>query len=721
MFQRLFNIVQIHAVVASSYKQSYTLCIKKVSIMSKSLIRLNFPSTMDTSSADLVRDFFTPSLSASQRYDRGVGYFSSGWLRINAKGMAQFAMNGGRARWITSPILSESDWDALQAGSAARFDSILHDSIAQNIHDLAQTLERDTLSALAWMVADEILDFKLALPANKLDGDFHDKFGIFTDAEGNQISFNGSYNESIKGTRNYESIKIFCSWIPTFTELVQSDMRRFEKLWQNQDQNVQIFDLPEALRQQLVEFREGDRPYPEPEWIKSSHIRENSSSYKPAKPIIPTHITLRDYQDEAIAAWFNHDCRGLFEMATGTGKTITALAASAQLYEREQRLAVIIAVPYQHLVDQWKEEAEAFGYKPILAYQSKNRWLDELNHEIIEFNGRYRPFISVITTHTTFISPDFQAAIARLQPPVLFIADEAHHLGAERSRQHYPHHIPYRLALSATPDRWFDDEGTAVLRSYFGETVFAFTLEEAIGVSLTPYYYYPHLVPLTDDEMVEYEALSLKISRLAHQDDGDKQEMMKRLLIKRARLLNTAVNKLEILSDLIDQEAYIKHALFYCAPGQINDVMRLVGWEKGILLDQFTAEEKPKERQRLLTDFANGTLQALAAMKCLDEGVDVPSTRSAYFLASSSNPREFVQRRGRILRKYPGKEHSIIHDLIAVPPVNMNKESPAFRVERSIVRRELQRFKEFANPALNKHKALDVIWEIAAHYDLLDF
>jgi superfamily II DNA or RNA helicase len=346
---------------------------------------------------------------------------------------------------------------------------------------------------------------------------------------------------------------------------VQADARRFERLWGNEDPNVRVYALPEAAREQILRLRKGERPYPAPPWIQQQ-LHELSNVYKPAQPAIPSPITLRDYQEEAITAWFDHDCKGLLEMATGTGKTITALAASARLYEREQHLAVIIAVPYQHLVDQWREEAEAFGYKPILAYQSKSRWLDALNHEIIEFNGRYRPFISVITTHTTFISPDFQSALARLQAPSLLIADEAHHLGAERSRQNYPHQIPYRLALSAMPDRWFDDVGTAALRAYFGETVFAFTLEQAIGVSLTPYYYYPHLVPLTDEEMDEYEALSVKIARLVNQEDVEMQEALKHLLIKRARLLNTAVNKLQTLSDLIDQEAHIEHTLFYCAP-----------------------------------------------------------------------------------------------------------------------------------------------------------
>ena len=683
-----------------------------------------WPAIMDTSSSDLIQDFFVPALAASLRYDRGVGYFSSGWLRVAAAGMVQFAANGSRARWVTSPILNEADWEALQAGDAARTDPVLRAALAQNIGDLAESLEKETLSALAWMVADGILDFKLALPRNKLErGDFHDKFGIFTDAEGNQVSFNGSYNDSIQGTRNYESIKIFCSWQPAFASLVQADAQRFERLWSNSDPNVRIFDLPEAAREQILRLRTAERPYSEPEWMKLHRLRALGPVYRPALPAVPGHITLRNYQVGAIDAWFANGCQGLLEMATGTGKTITALACSARLYEQERRLAVIIAVPYQHLVDQWHEEAQAFGYHPILAYQSRTRWIDGLNSQIMEFNGGYRDFISVITTHTTFINPEFQGSIARLSGPSLLVADEAHHLGAERSRQNYPQNIPFRLALSATPDRWFDDIGTDALRAYFGETVFAFPLEKAIGVSLTPYYYHPHLVPLTDEEMERYEELSAKIARLINREDEEGQQAMKMLLIRRAELLNKAENKIEFLCELVGAQDVIKHTLFYCAPGQIDEVLRLLGWEKGLLVHRFTAEEGPRERQQLLTDFANGDLQALVAMKCLDEGVDVPSTRTAFITASSSNPREFIQRRGRILRKAPGKEFSVIHDLVAVPPTawTASKNSPTFQAERSIMRRELQRFKEFANPALNKHQALDVIWDIASRYGLMDF
>jgi superfamily II DNA or RNA helicase len=682
------------------------------------------PPVLDTSSGDIIRDFFDPALAVSIRYDRGVGFFSASWLRLAAKGMTVFAANGGHARWVTSPILSEADWLALQDGSAARDNETLKKAMEVSISELKGMLEEDTLSALAWLVADGILDFKLALPRNKLDqGEFHDKFGVFTDEEGNQVSFNGSYNDSVQGTRNYESIKIFCSWHPVLTLLVSADAERFERLWNNDDPNVQVYDLPEAARASIVRLRTQDRPYPEPKKKQLSLISGGQLLYGPVKPCMPATIDLRDYQNEAIDAWFAHDCRGLLEMATGTGKTITALSASVKLYEREKRLALVMTVPYQHLVDQWDKESQQFGYRPILAYQSKGRWFDELNSMVMDFSSGYRDCFAVITTHTTFISADFQATIARLNGPSLVLADEAHHLGAERSRQSYPQHIPFRLALSATPDRWFDDEGSAALRGYFGETVFSFPLEKAIGVSLTPYYYHPHLVQLTPEELESYEELSIKIAQLAGRDDERAQETLKLLLMRRAELLNKAANKIIELSSLIDESDHIDHTLFYCAPGQIDDVQRLLGWEHGVLVQRFTAEDDTSERKQRLADFASGEIQALVAMKCLDEGVDVPSTRTAYIMASSSNPREFIQRRGRVLRKYPGKEFSIIHDMIAVPPTawTATQDSATFNIERGIIRKELERFKEFASPALNKHKALDVIWDIASRYNLMDF
>lgn len=690
---------------------------------------LRLPSTLDSSSSDITQTLLVPALRLSVRYDRGVGYFSSSWLRAAAIGMVAFAANNARARWITSPILSADDWQALQAGEAAREDEILKRAIESSIDDLERSLKEETLSALAWLVADGILEFKLALPRNRLEcGEFHDKFGVFADAHGNQVSFNGSPNDSIQAIRNYESVKIFCSWQPGVAEMVRHDARRFERLWNNFDPNVVVYDIPAASAARIVRLRTQNRPYSEPrrpDWLRIADRLEGTShgSERQRRPCVPSHITLRGYQLQAVEAWFSHQCRGFLEMATGSGKTITALAASCRLCDQEGHLAVIVVAPYQHLVDQWSNQAQPFGYRPILAYRAKSRWLNDLNAQIVELNAGYRRFMCVITTLDTFITREFQGSIARLAKTSLLIADEAHHLGAQRGREAYPHRVEYRMALSATPNRWFDEDGTAALRAYFGETVFSFSLQQAIGACLTPYYYHPHLVVLTDDELAAYEALSLKIARAFSRKDERARRALTMLLIRRARLLNRAENKLPALSQLVRQGDSMRHALFYCAPKQIDDVLRMLGLEKGLLVHRFTAHEDPEERQSLLSDFAEGKLHALVAMRCLDEGVDVPETRTAFILASSSNPREFIQRRGRMLRQAPGKEHAVIHDLITVPPraTSANRESAAFNAERSIVRKELQRLKEFSDAALNKHQALDVVWDIASRYGLLDF
>ncbi|WP_165774631.1 DEAD/DEAH box helicase family protein [Candidatus Viridilinea mediisalina] len=286
---------------------------------------LNLPATLETSRHDLTHDFFEPLLCRAIRYDRGVGYFSSGWLRINAIGLTAFAARGGHARWITSPILAQEDWHALQQGVEARRDEVLRAVLAHAVGDLARSLEAHTLSALAWMVADNILDFRLAVPTAELTGEFHAKFGLFSDVHGNQVSFEGSYNDSIQGTRNYESIKIFCSWKAGHLELIQHDQERFERLWRDEDPNVRVLLLPDAIREQILKLRTHERPYQ-----VAKQTAERSERYRRTHPQRPSELRLRDYQEEAIEAWFANECQGICEMATGTGKTITALAAAVK-------------------------------------------------------------------------------------------------------------------------------------------------------------------------------------------------------------------------------------------------------------------------------------------------------------------------------------------------------------------------------------------------------
>jgi superfamily II DNA or RNA helicase len=679
-----------------------------------SLQNLNFPSYMDTSNSDLFKEFFVPALMNSVNYDRGVGYFSSGWLKLATEGMVVFAQNGGYARWVTSPILSKRDWDALRVGDEARTNTILRESLARGIEDLEQALRTNTLSALAWMISDNVIDFRIALPRNKLDqGDFHDKFGIFSDIHGNQVSFNGSYNDSIQGTKNYESIKIFSSWFEPFKDLVNYDANRFEQLWNNTDPNVQVFSLPASVKNNIIRLRQNQRPYVAP-------IKTNLP-FGITPPALPIWLNLRDYQKDAVDAWRNNNNQGIFEMATGTGKTITALAASIRLLEEEDRLALIIICPYQHLVDQWVDEAKEFGYSPVKAYKSRNTWLNSLREKIIFYNHKDIDYLCVVTTHATFATDHFQEAIDEINDPKLIIADEVHHLGSSNRKDYLPTSYSNRLGLSATPNRWFDDIGTQALRDYFGKTVFELKLSQAIGLSLTPYYYYPVLVELDDDEMEEYVVISKKIGVLLAQGKDESDEFLTQLLIKRSHILNNAKNKISVLEELLNQEKVIQDTLIYCAPGgQINDVMHLVGVKKRIKAHRFTAEEDIQTRRELLERFASRDLKVLAAMKCLDEGVDVPSTQTAYILASSSNPREFIQRRGRVLRKHPGKDHANIYDLITIPPPFSDLDESMLNAERSILKRELKRFIEFADSANNTQAAYDVVWDLADQFGVLD-
>lgn len=689
-----------------------------------SLQKIELPPTIDTSSANMVTHFYEPALSVSMRYDRGVGFFSSGWLRMVARGLVAFAANGGQARIITSPILANDDWEALQMGDAARLDAFLYATLLRNTQDLAGQLEKDTLSALAWMVADGVLTFKLALPQNKLaGGDFHDKFGIFTDAAGHQVSFNGSPNESIQGFHNYESNKIFKSWEPGFAPLVASDVRRFERLWGNEDPNVRVLELSEAAREQIVRLREGERPYPKPEWVKKRLIREETTPYQTTRPHIPKKIILRHYQEDAIAAWFKNNNRGLFEMATGTGKTITALAGAVRLFEREKRLMLVITCPYKHLVNQWANEARQFGLRPICVAEAQSKWENNVSSELRDFRKQYSDIVTLITTNKSLTEGRFPELMQEMWDNALFISDEAHYAGAATMLRSLPTNAPWRLGLSATPIRHYDEEGSEGILDYFGDIVFSFPIEEAIGEFLTPYYYHPIPVEMTEDEFSEYCVLTEKLRRHIRGENEQLSEAGQMIAIQRARIQNNSVSKLDWLQENIERYAKFKHTLFYVGEGIFPDVQQLLGLEKRIRIHEFTHRQTSnKERQQILTRFASGDLQALVAMKCLDEGVDVPPTRTAYFLASSGNPREFVQRRGRVLRRFEDKEFATIYDLISIPPmdyIEMGSAHPEYNAVRAAIRREYRRIQEFASMAENHYQALDGMFDIMQLLNLL--
>lgn len=677
----------------------------------------------DSAECDLVLDLITPLLAESHEYWRGVGFFTSGWLRTACNGIVKLVSNGGTAHVVTSPLMQKADWEALQVGDSARRDGVLRDMLREHVADLTHALSKDTLNALAWLVADGVLEFRFAIPRDfDKVGDYHDKVAVFIDAEEDVVAIHGSFNDSAKGALNGEAFSVFRSWEDGQRPYVEQHRSRLTKLWRNGNAQFQVLPLPEAVRQQIVRLRTDIRPW--------SHASEESTSIGDCLPRQKreSNIVLRPYQRKAIDAWKHLDFRGIFEMATGTGKTFTALAAVAERRDSLKQVAVLILVPYLHLLEQWRKNCEKFGFLPILCSSNHDQWPTEVRSKIQDYRFGVLPSVCILAVHQTAATQRFATATQGLPPEsTVLIADEVHSLGAPRLRDALLPRASMRLGLSATPRRWYDDEGTQVLLKYFTGICFEYPLEQAIGKFLTPYRYFPILTLLSADEREDYEDLSRSIAALVCQDldHEDIEERLKRLLLQRAQIVSAAENKLPLLLNVLQRQiagckeagVELRDILIYCAPGTHREVLSAVS-ALGLRCHEFVHTVSMDKREAVLRQFAMGDIQVLIAIHCLDEGVDIPSTRTAFFLASTTNPREFIQRRGRILRKYEGKVRADVYDFVVVPDIqhaHLRRDS-----DLGLLRREMPRFAEFAASAENEFEARAVIREIVNAFQVLD-
>ena len=687
---------------------------------------------------NLLRDFYIPCLERSLIYNRAVGYFSSSSLALAAQGLTAFIKAGGRMRLVASPHLSETDIEAIASGLHQR-EAVIETALTRELSQEFEGVVNDRLACLSWLLAHDRLEIKIAVVKDLQDeGIYHEKLGLFIDAEGNQIAFGGSANESARAyRRNFECITLFWSWRDGDKECIDEMLADFEALWQNQTPELDVMEFPEATKRKLLE-RCPEYP-PEIEAVRKAAAPSGDYRLVPGVPALPRHLVLRDYQKEAIANWFKNKGRGTLKMATGSGKTITALAIASELYQKcaAQKVplqALLIICPYRHLVTQWAAESRKFGLQPILAFDKVQTWQGELQSQLMDLSLGSKPFVSVITTNATLMRDTLQSQLAFFPQWTLVIGDEAHNLGARRLEQSLPdNHPPLRLALSATPERYFDEEGTEKLFEYFGSVIQPeFTLKDAIASgALTPYIYHPLLIELTEEEIEGYADLTAKIGRALAFGKGSETDeaILSALLVKRARLIGSAANKLTALRELMANRTRTRHTLFYCGDGSVEDevseeslrqleaVTRLLREELGVRVQPYTAETRLEEREELRYQFECGMLQGLVAIRCLDEGVDIPAIQTAVIMASSSNPRQFVQRRGRILRKSKGKEQAELFDMIVIPP---DLGGELFEVERKLLRSELRRFAEFADLAENRAKAREALLPLQRQYDLLE-
>lgn len=720
-----------------------------------SLSELTIQDEYRSSDNSIIQDFYIPCLERSIVYKRAVGFFSSTSMATAAKGLSALICAGGKMQLIASPKLSNEDIEAISTGLKQR-EKIIAEVTRKELEQEFNDVVKHRLACLAWLLSRKLLDIKLAIPNNQsAKGIYHEKLGIFEDGENNIIAFTGSANESETALiDNFECIDVFCSWHISVRERALKKAENFAKLWNNETKNVEVIDCSEALKKSLLQFC----PYDKPLWDLHSELKsqslfasEQNNSYnidfsqenKSRQPQIetlkiPADITLRQHQRDAIRQWFRNSGQGILEMATGSGKTITALAIATKLYEYiGSPLLIVIICPYLHLVSQWKKEANRFGLNPLLCTVSRQQWEEELSVRIYNSTTGIQPLSSIITSNVTFASKLFQHQLRKVDRRFLLVIDEVHNLGSEKLRYCLPKNASYRLGLSATPERWFDLTGTEALTSYFGSTLVHYTLRKALEDKvLCPYRYYPKLVKLTDEEFDLYYELTKKIARAIDQNNnslGESSKGIEALLIQRSRLIATAKGKSQLLQSLLTPLQQSTHNLIYCGDGtveteteqfferQIDAVTKILGRDLEMNVAKYTAETPLNHREELRDQFRQGKIQCLVAIRCLDEGVDIPEIRRAFILASSSNPRQFIQRRGRLLRTSPGKDIAEIFDFVVEPPTDMtNSHSKYYSLTRRLFGKELIRVIEFASLAINGPDALDGLLDLRDRLNLLD-
>ncbi|MCG5248416.1 DEAD/DEAH box helicase family protein [Methylorubrum extorquens] len=706
---------------------------------------LPLKAVYESETDDLLRDFYIPTLFEAKSYDRAVGFFSGAMLSYAAQGLSAFVRsNGGVMRLVVGGELDDEDVDAIRQGYGLReVSEKVGRSMVEEIDRIEDDLFHTRVELLSWLVAAGRLDVKVAL---KRRGMFHSKIGVLRDAAGDAVVFQGSANETVYALLpdfNYESMNVFPSWNAALADHLTPHVNTFERLWGNKSTKALVLPFPDAARDRLIRIaKRAKAASPEIEEAVWRAAVERYADEGPAHrtPRLPDVLGGRSFaimphQKRALEAWHARGCRAILALATGSGKTITAAYAMVRFFEAMRRLCVVVAVPYQNLADQWVEVLRPFGIHAYACYGGTGRWLEDVSEAVHSFDQGALPFVCLVVVNRTLAGEHFQRVLAKLPGEnMLFVGDECHRHAAVAANAALPTGARLRLGLSATPDHYIDVAANARLTDYYGEIGDRYRLREALedGV-LTPYRYHVALVDLTEDETETYGDLSDRIAqqvaRSGGEFRGEGDPHLDRLLFERARLLGGAQNKLGALQELLGPEP-AGHTLFYCSDatvlvddeddGQprpqrqveaVSELLQRRRWRNS----RFTSRESLRERRGILDRFRLGDIDALVAIRCLDEGIDVPACQRAYILASSRNPRQFIQRRGRILRKAPGKDQAEIFDLMVRIPAGARRGA----VERKLLAEEFKRVSEFAGLARNSGEVIETLMPLMREYDLV--
>lgn len=625
---------------------------------------------------------------------------------------------------VASPCLSSDDAEAIALGLRQR-EEVLAGTIKRELDQEFQQIVQDRLASLAWLLAQGFLEIKLAVPKNiHQHGIYHEKLGIFADAEGNFVAFTGSANESSTALiENFECLDVFCSWEMGVGKRALRKAENFQRLWDNCTPNLEVIAFPEVAARSLLRLCPDQPPEREPALVMVSQpVTEVSSLAAPRSSTYGNFlkVELKPRQVDALNAWKESDGCGILAMATGSGKTIAGLACAASVEDLE---LIVIGAPTNEIVQQWVNElAQRTTFQtPLIATGIAEQWMEPLFRKLRLFKSghlaRSSLPIVVIGSYSELSKSrvaNLLADAGGLPPRSLLIADEVHATGATVYRRILQDDFRYRLGLSATPIRPYDEEGTEFLLEYFGGIIYEFTLEEAIAAGiLCEYEYHVYVTLLGLDEYAKFKDLTTKIGRLHNSNEEDAIALALRLAIQRASIIKSAASKLATINRILTDHPP-RRGMIYCADiEQATEVSRLMA-QAGFRVARYSSDDI--DRQSLLSEFARGYLDALVAVKCLDEGVDIPAADLAVIVASDASERQFIQRRGRVLRAAPKKSIARVVDVVVVPPMS---DSPVELIET-----EIRRVIQFARAARNRTSLITkLVRELApygiTHSDLL--
>ena len=691
---------------------------------------LNIQQEYRSPQNNIVTEFYIPVLEKAVSYKRSVGYFSSTSLVQITKGILGLIKNGGTIDLVASPYLSKEDEEAIRVGYENRT-KIIENALNRSLQeDIKNPFSQERLNLLACLIEKDILNIKIAFTENEKEktiGMYHEKLGLMEDASGNKIAFSGSMNESYNAmVNNYETVDVFCSWKSESekTRVLQKE-EAFSKIWGNYDSKLKVMTFPSIEKsildkykrhsninfnldkEELTKKTEYGFSEPEPLVVCNSEKFINFNGEKKARP----------HQVKAIENFIKNNYQSLFAMATGTGKTLTSLFSLNELAKNVLIKSVLIVVPLKDLVDQWQDDIEPYFDGEIITVRSGLEWKEKLSDiSLLKLlnKEKHTSKLIIITTYDSFCLNDEKILNALDIEHTLIIADEVHKFGAASYQRKLPERIKYRIGLSATPKRPYDEKGTSAIFDYFcpSENFYEFNIKDAIDADMLCHYdYHPILVSLTDFEMDDYEIISEKISRLSvivnnsESVTKEEKESLEQLLKQRHRIIERASNKKEIFLDKMLEEIkkYKDKTIIFAPDGKDENGNDLLNSYKKELWQKLMSKGKVVSMKEyiqgtdksIIDSFTQGGIDIIFAKQRLNEGIDIPAAKRAFFIASSTSEREFIQRRGRVLRKHYSKNKAEIFDFIVVPPDMHSKYA------HSIIDNEIKRAMDFAATADN--------------------